>query len=73
MTAVRDIAELYKAYARYFYQYQTFIYTAFIKIYLYNRAAFQPYIIIALIALRGKKKSSVPPLQFVGKYDIIIV
>ena len=52
MTAVRDIAELYKAYARYFYQYQTFIYTTFIKIYLYNRAAFQPYIIIAL---RGKK------------------
>lgn len=70
MTAVRDISELHKAYARYFYRYQTFIYTTFIKIYLYNRAAFQPYIIIAL---RGKKKSSVPPLQFVGKYDIIIV
>ena len=52
MTAVWDISELHKAYARYFYQYQTFIYTAFIKIYLYNRAAFQPY---TIIALRDKK------------------
>ncbi len=69
MTAVRDIAELYKAYAQFFYRYQTFIYTTFIKIYLYNRAAFQPYIIIALRC----KKTSVTPLQFVGKYDIIIV
>lgn len=73
MTAVWDIAELYKAYARYFYQYQTFIYTTFIKIYLYNRAAFQPYIIIATYSTARQKKSSVPPLQFVGKYDIIIV
>lgn len=52
MTAVWDISELHKAYARFFYQYQTFIYTKFIKIYLYNRAAFQPY---TIIALRGKK------------------
>lgn len=69
MTAVRDIAELYKAYTRLFYQYQTSIYTPIIKIYLYNKAAFQPYIIIALRC----KKTSVTPLQFVGKYDIIIV